>query len=291
MARHRGDLLIGGLRQLPGPVAAHLARHQGKLHFHGLERLGTAAARGLATRQGYLCLKDVQTLTPAQARLLAGHAGVLELSNLAIDEQIAEGLGRHSGSLIVSLDDACSHHTLVAILHHRGPLQLNGLTTIDVARAGLLAGQCRANGVGGLDGLFLPHVKGLTAEVAAILATHRGGGLSLAGLELLTETVADQLVRHPLLALDGVKRVTDRVAEILATHDGGAVSLRGIQSVSGRALALLRANPDVILPSRLAGPDPGVASGTARPVGHPSPAELERIIAAIAAEGEAQLAR
>ena len=256
LARHRGDLFIGGLRHLPGRVATHLARHRGKLHFHDLERLGTPAARSLATREGYLCLKDVRTLTPAQAELLARHVGVLLLSNLAVDERIAACLGTHAGSLLVPLDDASSHLTLAAILRHRGPVHLDGLKTIDVARAGLLAGQCRANGVGGLDGLFLPHVKQLTAPAAAILATHRGGGLSLGGIELLTEAVAGQLVRHPLLELDGLKSVTDRVAAILATHDGGVLSLRGLESASGRGLALLRDNPDLILPTRLACPEP-----------------------------------
>jgi hypothetical protein len=290
LACHRGDLFIGGLRHLPARVAAHLAHHQGKLHFHGLERLGTAAARGLAARQGYLCLRDVRTLTPAQAGLLARHVGVLQLGGLAIDERIAENLGDHAGSLVVSLDDTCSHHTLAAILRHRGPVHLGGLETIDVARAGLLAGQCRANGVGGLDGLFLPGVKQLTAPAAAILAAHQGGGLSLGGIELLTEAVANQLVRHPLLELDGVKRVTDRVAAILATHDGGVLSLRGLESASGRGLALLWDNPDVILPPRLARPEPTTACTTARSGGHPSPAKLEQIIAGIAAAGEAQLA-
>jgi hypothetical protein len=284
LACHRGDLFIGGLRHLPSRVAAHLARHGGALHFHGLERLGTAAARGLAKRRGYLCLRDVRTLPPAQAPLLARHVGVLLLSNLAIDERIAEYLGTHEGSLIIRLEDTSSPHTLAAILRHRGPVHIDGLATIDIARASLLASQCRPNGVGGLDGLFLPDVKHLTEPVAAILATHRGGGLSFAGFELLTEAVASQLMRHPLLALDGVRSMTDRVAAILATHEGGALSLLGLKSVSARGLAILRTNSDVILPPRLARPEP------ASPPGQPSPADLEQIIAAIAAAGEAQLA-
>jgi hypothetical protein len=286
LARHRGDLFLGGLRHLPGRAAAHLARHQGKLHVHDLERIGTATARGLARRQGYLCLRDVRTLTPAQAALLARHVGVLLLSSLVIDDTLAEILGGHAGSLVVRLEDSSSHHGLAAILRHRGPVHIDGLATIDGTRAGLLAGQRRADGVAGLDGLFLPHVKRLTAPVAEILATHRGGGLSLAGIELLTEAVAGQLVRHPLLALDGIRSITDRVAAILAGHDGGALSLRGLESVSARGLALLRENPDVILPPRLAQPEPAAT----RPGGHPHPAELEKIIAAIAAAGEAQLA-
>jgi len=290
LACHRGDLFIGGLRHLPGRVAAHLARHGGALHLHGLERLGKAATRGLAERRGYLCLRDVRTLSPAQAALLARHVGVLLLSGLVIDETLAEILGGHAGSLVVRLEDSCTHHALAAILRHHGPVHIDGLATIDVARAGLLAGQCRATGVGGLDGLFLPHVKQLTAPAAAILATHRGGGLSLGGIELLTEAVAGQLIRHPLLELNGVKSVTDRVAAILATHEGGVLSLRGLESASSRGLALLRDNPDVILPPKLALPAAATAAQRTRPGGHPSPAELERIIAVIAAAGEAQLA-
>lgn len=290
LARHRGDLFIGGLRHLPARVAAHLAGHQGALHLHDRERIGTAAARSLGARRGHLCLRDLRTLTPAQAQLLARHVGVLVLTNLAIDERIATCLGDHEGSLLVGLTDSCDHQTLAAILRHRGPLHLDGLTTIDRARAGLLAGQCRGNGVGGLDGLFLPHVKTLAAPVAAILAMHRGGGLSLGGIELLTEAVAGQLVRHPLLELNGVKRVTDRVAAILATHEGGVLSLRGLESASGRALALLRENPDVILPPRLARPRPTATGRSAAAPPHPDPAELQRIIAAIAAAGEARLA-
>ena len=289
LAGHRGDLFIGGLRHLPGRVATQLARHGGSLHVHGLERIGKAATRGLAERRGYLCLRDVLTLTPEQATLLARHLGVLLLRSLVIDETLAEILGGHAGSLVVRLEDSCTHHTLAAILRHRGPLHIDGLATIDDARAGLLAGQCRANGVGGLDGLFLPHVKSLTAPVAAILATHRGGGLSLAGIERLTEAVASELVRHPLLALDGVVRVTDRIAAILATHDGGAVSLRGLESVSRRGLAMLRENPDLILPPSLTESETAAVTKRMGSGSQPSQAQLERIIAAIAAAGETQL--
>jgi len=138
--------------------------------------------------------------------------------------------------------------------------------------------------------LYLDKLVRITDAVAAILATHRGGGLSLGGIERLSEAVAGQLVHHPLLELNGVQSVTDRVAAILATHEGGVLSLRGLKSASSSGLELLRDNPDVILPPRLARPGSPAAGRARATPRHPSPAELERIIAAIAAAGEARLA-
>jgi len=62
--------------------------------------------------------------------------------------------------------------------------------------------------------------------VAATLATHTAGTLSLDGPTAITPDVARELVRHPLLALDGLVHVSDGVAEILATHAGASPSLR-----------------------------------------------------------------
>jgi hypothetical protein len=91
----------------------------------------------------------------------------------------------------------------------------------------------------------------ITPAVAAILATHRAGGLALNGIRQLSEDVARELVRHPLLALDRVETLTDRVASILATHTGVTISLRGLRTVSPAALAKLRATPSIELPRRL----------------------------------------
>jgi hypothetical protein len=106
----------------------------------------------------------------------------------------------------------------------------------------------------------------------------------------LTPAQARLLAEHVGVLLLSNLVIDERIAACLGTHEGGVLSLRGLESVSGRGLALLWDNPDVILPPKLAGPAAATAAQRMRPGGHPSPAELERIIAAIAAAGEAQLA-
>jgi len=287
LARHRGDLLLGGPRSLTAAVADHLATHRGKLHLHGVETLTTATAGAFGRRRGYLCLNKLRRLTPAQAELLAGHSGALMLNSVTLDQRTADCLGAHEGSLVIRLANDCGLFTLAAILGHRGAIHIDGLVDLDIPRARLLARQRRSGGQTGLDGLFLPDVRRISPPVAAVLATHRGGGLWLRGLESLDEETACELVRHPLLALDGMRKLSDRVANILATHTGGTLSLAGLETVSGRGLTALRANDDVILPPRLARPER--AAGLGPPRARRSWAEIEFTIDAIALAGEEAL--
>jgi hypothetical protein len=113
-----------------------------------------------------------------------------------------------------------------------------------------LAAQRFCRGIAGLSYLGLGSVTRLTPAGAAILATHRAGGLALNGLRTLTADVARELVRHPLLALDRVERVTDDVAAILATHTGVTLALRGITQISPAARGRLADNPGIELPRR-----------------------------------------
>ena len=87
-----------------------------------------------------------------------------------------------------------------------------------------------------------------------MLATHRAGGLSLNGIEVLSEDVARQLVGHPNLSLGGVTSVTDRVAAILAGFAGTSLVLGGLRTASDRAVATLLANPAIDLPRRFVDP-------------------------------------
>jgi hypothetical protein len=121
----------------------------------------------------------------------------------------------------------------------------------------VLAGQHLYRGIAGLSGLYLSSVCDLTPRVAAILATHKAGELALSGMQSITEDVARELVKHPLLALDGVRSLNDRTAAILARHTGASLSLRNLQQVSPAALAKLRANVGIALPPRLRPPPSG----------------------------------
>jgi hypothetical protein len=177
--------------------------------------------------------------------------GPLHLYGVDVTDAVAECLGGHTGALMIRVTDDIPPHRLAALVQHCGPLALNRLQTLDERRATMLAAQPLHRGVAGLAGLFLDDVERITPAVAAILAGHRAGELSLRGLKVLTEDVARELVHHPLLALDGVTGVSDRVAAILATHQGASLALRGLQQASAAALARLRENPGIDLPRRL----------------------------------------
>lgn len=164
---------------------------------------------------------------------------------------MAESLGRHEGSLFIRVVDDIPLPRLHALVQHRGPLESAGLTRLDESRAVVLAAQPGYRGFEGLSGLFIGGVTAITPAVAAILATHRAGGLALNGIRQLAEDVARERVWHPLLALDRVETLTDRVASILATHTGVTLSLRGLRSVSPAALAKLHASASIELPRRL----------------------------------------
>lgn len=255
LALHGGDLQFDRLQRLSSLAAAHLARHRGRLHLHGLPSLTTRLAAAFARREGFLCLRDVSRLSAKQAAFLARHKGPLLFNSLRIDDTVAMLLGRHEGSLAIRIDDAIPPSQLHALLQHVGQLALTGLVTVDERRAEILAGQRLWRDAPGLSGLFLNDVKRLSTAAAGILATHRAGGLSLNGLALLSEDLAERLLQHPLLCLDGVKSVTDRVANLLASYQGGVLSLKGLERVSGSAVARLRDNPRIELPTRLREPD------------------------------------
>ena len=260
LALHRGDLVLEKLEILSSRVARHLCRHRGNLHLHGVRVLSDAAAEACGGRTGMLCLNRLARLTPSQARRLAGHRGPLTLWSLPIDAEIASCLGRHSGSLFIAVADTIDAEHLGLLVQHDGPIAFKRLTQLEADQARAVAAQPCRHGAAGLTALGLDDVERISADVAAILATHRAGGLTLGKLSALTADVARELVAHQLLGLDGIKTVSDRVAGILATFTGWSLSLLGLEEASPAALAKLRSNPRIELPRRLAEPgDPAQA--------------------------------
>jgi hypothetical protein len=291
LSTHLGNLVLEGLATLPGRVASHLARHRRKLHIHGISTLSNAAAAALGKRTGYLCLQSIERLSAEQASLLAAHQGALLFHRLSVDDAVAEALGRHEGSLALQVDRRISLTTLAHIMQHRGQVVLGGVEAITEAQARLLAAQVHRHGVAGLSGLFLNDVRHITASVAAILATHRAGELSLGGIKLLTEDVAQELVKHPTLCLDGVTSVTDRMAAILATHSGAVLSLKGLKNLSGTGLAKLRENPSIELPRRFYESGPQTSCQPTSRGACSNKSALFREIEQIAAQGEVVLGK
>jgi len=286
LSNHRGDLSLDGLAVLTGRAAGHLARHSGKLHLHGLKVLSHEAAEAFGGRIGFLCVKNVQRLTAEQAQAIATHHGELHLSSVDVDDAVAHHLGRHHGSLVIRVAADVPLSRLESLVQHQGPLEIVGMTGLDERQARVLAAQPGPRGIRGLSCLFIDTLASLTPAVAAILATHTAGGLFLTNLKELSEDVARELVKHPILSLDRLARVSDRVAGILATHDGVTLSLRGLVDVSPRSWARLEAIPSIELrrlpPSRpaAAAAVPGV------PLRFP---ELAEFIRQLAMQGEAAL--
>ncbi|MBM4012517.1 MAG: hypothetical protein FJ286_14260 [Planctomycetes bacterium] len=262
LCRHRGHLHLNGLRSLAWPVSLHLARYRGRLHLHGLASLSDEVAAEFGGRVGHLCVPGIARLTARQAELLSGHHGALHLGRVRLDDATAHALGRHRGSLFIRLPHDIPPHRLDAIVRHQGPLEISGLADLNEAQARVLATQAGPRELQGLSCLFIDTVSRITPAVAAILASHNGGGLCLTDIRELDVDVARELVKHPILALDSIAGISDEVAAILAAHTGTTLSLRGLRHASHRATALLQATPSVELPLRLRTPcESGGASG------------------------------
>lgn len=240
-------------------------------------------AEAFASRDGYLCLQKVAALTASEAASLAGHRGPLQLSSLDVTDAVAECLGTHAGSLSVRVSNTIPVARLKVLVQHGGPLSLGGLTALGQPRAAVLAAQPGVRGQRGLSGLFLNGIETISPAVAATLATHTAGTLSLNGLTEIAPDVARELVRHPLLSLDGLTKVSDAVAAILATHSGASLSVRGLAEASPRAISRLQENPGIDLGRRW--DSAGICRST-----HDTP-ELVSMIARIAEAGEEALQR
>ena len=136
--------------------------------------------------------------------------------------------------------------TLAEIAKHSGNLLLNGLRSVTVEEAKVLA--AHNGGVLALDGL-----ESLEPEAALHLAAH-GGGLSLDGISSLSRETSEALASHRWgeLALNCVKSIEDDVAAAIAMH-GGPVSLNGATEVSEKARQIL-VRRSFILPPEMVSP-------------------------------------
>jgi hypothetical protein len=94
--------------------------------------------------------------------------------------------------------DDVSDSVIAALIEHRGPLGIHGLSTITPARATILASQR------GLAGLALPDVRTLDVAAAEILARHRAGLLDLGDINRFSPETAAALRRHPFHGFETV---------------------------------------------------------------------------------------
>ncbi|GDX97453.1 hypothetical protein LBMAG47_31180 [Planctomycetia bacterium] len=115
--------------------------------------------------------------------------------------------------------------------YSKGPLILNGLTTLSDEAATALA-QHKGH-------LFLDGLTTLSTEAAKALAQHQGDWLSLDGLTTLSDEAATALAQHVRwLYLNGLTTLSDEAATALAQHKG-YLFLNGLTTLSDEAAKAL----------------------------------------------------
>jgi len=223
LASHTGPLQLDSLTTLSDKAAAALARHKGDLDLNGLVALSDSAVASLASHEGYLRLAGLVSLTDAAAAQLAKHNGTLSLGAL---EQLQETPG-HSAlarSLVVVGGQGVFRDDVTSVY-------LNGLKSLSTLMAKTLtkAKELELNGL-----------TQLPDAVADVLSLHKGGGLSLDGVSMLSDNAVHSLSRHEgSLSLNGLASLTESACRSLASFAGDRLSLNGVLTLAPEATASL----------------------------------------------------
>ena len=146
---------------------------------------------------------------------------------------VAQALAGYSkGPLILNGLTTLSDEAATALAQHKGHLFLDGLTTLSAEAATALA-QNEAN-------LSLDGLTTLSTEAAKALAQHQGDWLSLDGLTTLSTEAAKALAQHKgsYLSLNSLTTLSAEAAQALAQHKGD-LSLNGLTTLSAEAAKAL----------------------------------------------------
>jgi beta-lactamase regulating signal transducer with metallopeptidase domain len=145
---------------------------------------------------------------------------------------VAQALAGYSkGPLILNGLTTLSDEAATALAQHKGHLFLDGLTTLSAEAATALA-QNEAN-------LSLDGLTTLSTEAAKALAQHKGSYLSLNSLTTLSAEAAQALAQHKGdLSLNGLTTLSAEAAKALAQHKGD-LSLNGLTTLSAEAATAL----------------------------------------------------
>jgi len=100
LAKHRGTLMLNGIREVRSKLAKSLKWHQGPLELDGVPELTEAAAAHIARHEGDLNLGGLRSLPRAIAQHLAYHKGTLKLNGVrTMDEEAARKIILHKGPI------------------------------------------------------------------------------------------------------------------------------------------------------------------------------------------------
>ena len=195
-----------------------------------------------------LRLHRVQTITPEIARALAPEkkGGTLALGLTTITPEVATALAAHSRRMLALEGlDKISVEVARELAQFRGKLTLNGLPTLSREIAIELAKHNSKLTLFGLTEI---------SDEAAEALSHHGSTMLLNGLTKLTSAslIATMLKSDDgFLKLTKVQTISDDVAKVIAKYEGKRpVQLTGLTELSEANAALLRANPNIVLPSK-----------------------------------------
>jgi tartrate dehydratase beta subunit/fumarate hydratase class I family protein len=145
---------------------------------------------------------------------------------------VAQALAGYSkGPLLLNGLTTLSAEAAKGLAQHKGALSLAGLTTLSDEVAAALAQHEGA--------LLLTGLTTLSAEAATALAQHRGVWLSLHGLTTISDEVATALAQHTgRLSLNGLTTLSPEAIKALARHKG-ALEFDGLTTLSAEAVKAL----------------------------------------------------
>ena len=193
-----------------------------------------------------LRLPRVQTITPEVAKALVQTRVTLSLGLRTITPEVARALAtRPKGMLALDGLDKISVEVARELAQFRGKLTLNGLRTLSREVAIELAKHRSKFTLFGLTEI---------SDEAAEALSHHGSTMLLNGLTKLTSaplTTTMLKSNDGFLNLSKVQTLSDDVVQVFAEYQGSRpIRLTGLTELSEANAARLRANPNIVLPSK-----------------------------------------
>lgn len=222
LAKHKGgELSLPALKSLAPDVAAVLSAYKGELALDGLETLSAETAAALACHEGGLSLCGVSSIADDAASAVAKHKGDIYMAGLRElhCEPLARALLLSSDGLRSGFDesDIASISPEVAelfVIRGQGSRTLM-LPQLKAPTSKVLDVLSRLNGDLQIG------VQSLNAEMAKILAQHRGGTLHVAVKDIEALRMLMQHEGGPDSALSlTIPDATPEIATVLAGFDG-----------------------------------------------------------------------
>lgn len=232
LSRHQGKLNLDGLVSISDNQAEFLSKNQGSLSLNSLTLLSDQQAFYLSKIKGDLSLNGLEVLTDKQAESFSQHEGELSLDgvNKLTDKQAAF-LAQHKGDLFLDSLEKLTDKQALTLSTHRGTLTLNGLKSLSVVSARALSDR---EGDICLDGL-----TSMTKEMVSLFSKHKGGYLSLSGIETLDDNSLIMLAKHEGgLYLNQIPVISDPVAVAFSKHEGD-LYLNGVTTLTDKAAIAL----------------------------------------------------